>query len=311
MTIRKTVGISSITLIIATVLTAFYVLEELLLPINHVSASGYGLSAIDYRLVSILVNLPLIIIWFVAFWGYSQLKAYSKSLGSSREAPAYRSLAIGIAWLTYGLIIKTMVERLLAALSNTNPALVGPTTIISSYLNLILPLIGFIIIFAASKTLMRLQSSLTKTIKPLQLMGLCLVAGAIYNFTYIRAAGLHSISSHNNIYNLPGWLLLISLILPYLYAWLIGLTASYQLGLISLHSSGILYKKALSYLTIGLITIVIGFMFNQYLSAIWPLKNHLVLNYQLIIILLFRIISGIGFIIAAIGANKLRMIEEL
>lgn len=307
----KTANISSGALKACLALAIIFILEELLLPVNMANVHAYHMSTLGYRLVTILVNLPVIVVWFVAFWGYPKLSSYSKVLGSAPEAGAYRKLAMGIAWLTWVLPISAIINRALSGISDSHHKLNTPMTIISNYFNLILPLIAFIIIFVAAKTLLKSQKVKWEKSRSRAVMFTFLLGGALYCYLILRTADLSNFSNTNNVYLLPVWLVVLSIVIPSLYGWFMGLLASYELSLFSINMPGILYKRALLFLYSGLAAIILSFIASQYLSAVWPLKTHLVFNYRLAIIILFRVIGGLGFVVLAIGANKLKQIEEV
>jgi hypothetical protein len=308
---KKTANISTGALKACFILATIYVLEMLFLPVNHASVIAYHTSALDFRLLDILVNLPIVIVWFVAFWGYSRLSSYARILGSAPEAAGYTTLSKGLSWLAWVLPITSIIDRFLSGLSNHQPKLHTSMTIISNYFNLVLPLLAFIIIFVAAKMLLRGQKWKTDQPKSPLFMAVFLLGGALYCYLILRTADLSNLSNSSNIYKLPNWLVIISLVIPYLYGWFLGLLASYQLNLFSLRTPGVLYKRALSYLSSGLIAVILSFIVTQYLAAVWPSKTHLVFNLHLAIVILFRVIGGVGFILLAIGANKLKMIEEV
>jgi hypothetical protein len=87
--------------------------------------------------------------------------------------------------------------------------------------------------------------------------------------------------------------------------------AAFEITIYSRQIKGVLYKRALHKITGGLLAIVLSFISIQYLDTVWPTPGHLVFNSRLVIMTLFKIIGGIGFVLAAIGANQLKKIEEV
>jgi hypothetical protein len=105
--------------------------------------------------------------------------------------------------------------------------------------------------------------------------------------------------------------MVVSVIIPYLYAWFVGLLAAYEIMLFSRHSKGVLYRQSLSLLALGLVVIIASSIALQYMNSIQPRVGHLMLSYHLIITSIFRIIGGGGFVLLAVGANRLKKIEEV
>ncbi len=308
---KFTANSSSGAIIICILLAAIFISEQLLLPVSAADTGYFGTSMSAYRLISIMVNLPLVMVWFVAFWGYSRLKAFVEQLGDAPEANGYQKLSTGLTWLAWSLPLLAIINRFLAGLDTHNLNSRHTMTIISNYFNLLMPLVAFIIIFVATKSLVKSHKLLKGEARSSLLMSVFLLFGAIYCYLVLKTADLSSFSSSNNIYGIPVWLMIITLIIPYLYGWFLGLLAVYDLSLLSRSVPGMLYKQALWYLTSGLSAVILSFIAIQYLAALWPLKAHIVVDYRLIIIILFRIIGGLGFIFLAVGANKLKRIEEV
>jgi hypothetical protein len=110
---------------------------------------------------------------------------------------------------------------------------------------------------------------------------------------------------------LPAWLMIVSVIVPYLYAWCIGLLAAYEIMVFSVNVRGLLYRRALLFLVIGLVAVILSSIAYQYVNSVVPRTGELVFNYKLLLTLAIRIVSGIGFFVLAIGASRLKKIEEV
>ncbi|PIZ63149.1 hypothetical protein COY17_01230 [Candidatus Saccharibacteria bacterium CG_4_10_14_0_2_um_filter_52_9] len=93
---------------------------------------------------------------------------------------------------------------------------------------------------------------------------------------------LGSLASAKNPYFLPVWLVVVSVIIPYLYAWFVGLLA-----------------------------VIFSSIALQYLNGIRPSPGYLTLDYRLLLTLIFRILGGAGFVMLIIGAGRLKKIEEV
>jgi hypothetical protein len=73
----------------------------------------------------------------------------------------------------------------------------------------------------------------------------------------------------------------------------------------------VLYKQALHFLVAGLLAVIAGSIMLQYVSSVAPTPGHLVLNYRLLLITIFRVVDGIGFVLIAAGASRLKKIEDV
>jgi hypothetical protein len=271
----------------------------------------YHLLPFEYRLVASAIALPSIAVWFVAFWGYGKLYEYSQAIIKSKEGPHFNRMAIGSSWLAWSLPIVMICSFTLTHLSNKWPTFHNTAIIISNYVSLIVPLVALAIISSASSGLIgkaRLNLS-PKSVRYIML--LFLAVGVAYCFLIFRSLDLTSIASANNPYYLPVWLLILTVIIPYLYAWFIGLLAAYEITQFTINIKGLLYKRALQFLAIGLVVIIVSAIAIQYTSSVFPRTGVLVINERLFLNLALHILSGAGFIIMAIGANRLKKIEEV
>lgn len=292
-------------------LALIFVVLILTLPYDDTTVRSYHLSVLEYRVVELMINLPVIAVWFFAFWGYGKLKQYATYIKKTKEGPHFDKLAQGAAWLAWSLPITALVGRVLSSIDASHQSFRSAQIIIYNYVELILPFVGLLIIGSAARGIngnRRIDLKLTST---RIIMALFVAAGVLYCYLILKAFNLSSLASQHNPYYLPAWLMVVSVIIPYLYAWFIGLLAAYQITVYASSISGVLYKRALLAVTAGLTSIIFSFVVVQYLSSIWPNTGHLVFNYRLVIVTLFRIVGGVGYVAMAIGANRLKKIEEV
>ena len=290
---------------------ATYVVLIFVLPGNHATMDYYHLSAFGYRVANAALAIPTIAVWFAAFWGYAKLREYSRAIAISREGPQFARLASGCAWLAWSLPVTTISYFLLNGVANKWPAFHPAAIIISNYCALILALIAFITISLAARGMIgksRLNLGLTSA---RLVMALFFVGGLAYCFFIFRHLDLTSLASTHNPYFLPAWLMIISVIIPYLYAWFIGLLAAYEISLFGANVHGLLYRRALLYMVSGLVAVVLSSIALQYISSVVPKSGDLLFDYRLLLILVVRIVGGVGFFVLAIGANRLKKIEEV
>lgn len=288
-----------------------YVALILLLPANTTALRDYNFSIIEYRVISLVVALPTLAVWLAAFIGYSQLRGYARSIRKTPEGIYYDQLAEGCTWLAWSLPVGTVAVTILNALSDKYHSLHAGSIILSNYIILLFPLVAFSVIAAASRGLLgTVRVKLTLISARMLVIGFLLL-GVLYCFFTFRLFDLSSLGSSDNPYFLPIWLMVITVTVPYLYAWFMGILAAFELTLFRNHVRGVLYKRPLGLLVGGLLAVILSSVALQYIASVEPRAGHLVLNYRLILILLFRIVGGVGFILIALGVNRLRKIEEV
>lgn len=296
---------------IAILLALGYTALIFLLPANQASMQAYRLSPLEYRTILFMVMLPAMAAWLVAFVGYAKLRQYVYLVRKTSEGAQFGQLANGCAWLAWSLPLPAIVSLLLSAAANQWPGFYASSIIISNYVNLLLPFIAFSIIGGASRALVR-EAKLNFSLATIRVIMLLFVtAGVFYCYLTFRRFDLSSLTSTHNTYFLPIWLMVASIIIPYLYAWFVGLLAAYEITLFSKQTRGVLYRQSLRFLVAGLVTIIVSSIALQYMNSVQPRVGHLVISYRLVLESMFRVVGGCGFLLLAAGAARLKKIEEV
>lgn len=288
-----------------------YVVLIFALPANKLSSQTYHLSSLEYRALFFAVALPAIATWTAAFIGYIQLERYISVIKKNPDGPDFTTLVRGYAWLVWSLPITATISILLSGVVNHWPHFINAAVIFRNYLNLILPLIAFTIIGGASRRLINRAKLNLSSASVRGIMLIFLAGGVFYCFLTFQQFNLSSLSSSDNPYYLPLWLMVLTVIIPSLYAWFIGLLAAYEISIFSQRTDGVLYRSALKMLAAGLVLIIVSFVAIQFTTSVNPGVGRLILGWHLVLTLLFRVIGGIGFVLVAIGAKRLKTIEEI
>lgn len=292
-------------------LAVFYVLLIFLLPASSATKHAYHFSTLDYHVVSFLVALPTLAVWLAAFVGYAQLRGYAKSIRRTPEGIYFDQMAEGCTWLAWSLPISVIIPLILNAMADHSHSFHAGSIIISNYISLLFPLIAFSIMANASRGLLGTVKARLSLLNVRLIVAIFLLLGVLYCFLTFRHFDLSSLGSSHNPYFLPIWLMVTTVTVPYLYAWFMGILATFEITLFRQHVRGVLYKRPLGLLVGGLLAVILSSVALQYTTSIEPDVGHLVLNYKLAVTLLFRIIGGAGFVLIAIGANRLQKLEEV
>jgi hypothetical protein len=293
------------------ILVGLYLLLIIFLPANKIARAEYHLSILQYHILLVIVVLPLIAIWFTAFYGYAQLLRYAQSITISRESKGFAELARGCRWLAWGFPIPSIISIVLNAILNNHPGFKGADVIIDNYIALLIPLVAFSILSSGSRLLSH-RALLQISARALKLIVIIFVViGVLFCYLTFRQVNLRDTTSTDNPFYLPIWLMVITLTIPYLYAWFTGLLAAYEISAYARHSAGILYRRPLALLTIGIILVIAGSITLQYFTSVEHRSLHLSLDGQLVATDGIRFIAGIGYILIAFGASRLRKIEEV
>ena len=289
-------------------LIVIYLWLSMFLPLNPQTASTYHLSGTEYRVLLFAIALPYVIIWLIAFFGYSRLRQYSRAIERTSEGKHFNQLANGVMWLVWGLPISSLISSITNSITSHSAGSRGAMIILSHYVTLAIALVAFTYISKATRGLTDDANVRLDFANVRLLMAVFIVIGVA--FCYIT---LHNIPAHagSNPYHMPVILILLTIVVPYLYAWFLGLLAAYEASLYAKNVKGVLYQQSLRLLAGGIVGIILTSITLQYLTSVTIRLTHLTLNAVLLLIYVMLILYAAGYLLVAMGATKLKRIEEV
>ena len=275
----------------------------LLLPTSPITLHRLHISLIEYRVTIVTLIVPYAVIWFSAFFAYDVLQQYANKIRSTREGRAFQRVAKGICILAWALVIETLTSIVLGALVASRPSLHSLPAIVDNYTTLALTLAAFIVIGNGTRRLTDIYN-----IRPghygIRAMFLIYTIGSVF-FSYFM------ILNAQKPYSMPVLLLVITIIIPYLYAWCVGMLAVYELRLHAQRVKGVLYQQSLNWLGSGLTIVIIASIMSQYLSRAFGGDSNVSFGTLLGLVYFLLIIQAIGYSLVAVGSRRLRRIEEV
>ncbi len=293
------------------VLASIYLSLVFFLPANKIAQHNYHLSSVNYHVLLFAVIVPLVGIWFGAFYSYARLRQYSDEITDTSEGHDFNKFSVGFTWLAWGSIITGLTSLILKSIANAHPSFLATSIIISNYLILLVPLVAYSYISNGARGL-NIKARMTITGQGARILVLFfIIIGVAYCYITFRYLNLHSVGSDNNPYYLPAWLMILTIIIPFLYTWFIGLLSAYEIYLYSKNVQGILYQRAMRLLSGGVTSVIASSIVVQFLRSAVPRTEHLSLNRVLIIVNIAHIFMALGFALISLGARQLRKIEEV
>lgn len=288
------------------VLAITYLFLSLVLPINTHNLRQLHLSLHEYRILIFVILLPYCLIWFAAFYASVVMKEYTSLLENEREAPAFAQISKGVQAMAWGLAVPAIISVILKSIGAKHQAFDETATIISNYLTLLVPLVAFMFISNGS----RILTEITR-VRPSH-NGMRIFALVFITFgVYYAVLTLTARKFHGNPYHLSLGLTMFTMIVPYLFAWFMGLMGCYEIMLFSAKIKGLLYKRALNRLAGGIAAVVGSSIFIQFINVVYAYKNNSSLGSLIILIYLLLAVEAIGYILIASGAKNLKRIEEI
>jgi hypothetical protein len=294
------------------VLVAVYYLLLFLLPASKTAMRTYHLTPMSYHVLLVVVELPLTATWLAAFYGYFKMRQYTTSIADTPEEAGFKRLTKGFQWLAWSLVLPTVLSLITNSIANNHPGFHPTAIILSNYLSLVFPLVAFTLMASgADHLLTRVQWGRRPTQNLKAILLLFAILSGVYCFLTFRHLDLSHPGSTDNPFYLPAWLLLFTIIIPYLYAWFVGLMAAYSLNTLATRSKGLLYRQSLSLIAAGVSLVIASSISSQYLLTAVPRTGHLSINAVLLFVYLFYIVIILGFALVCIGASRLKRIEDI
>jgi hypothetical protein len=267
----------------------------------------YNLSQTQARLISLSIAIPAVLINLMAIYGFLKLNRYTQHIKKTKEGGAYHTLTLGLMVLTFSLPLLAIMSALFRFNTTNNPGLIPSLTIIDNYISLLFPLLAFLIIAKGACELVDTLKGKGQNTRerPALLTGIILAS----SFTWLVTVQPLD-NGVNNVYFLPNWILVITLVIPYVYVWCKGIAAAYNLYVYKKKVSGNVYRKAVGYLSYGIGIIISLSIVIQMLTTVSAQLSSLALGPILGIVYLLLGLYVLGYAMVARGARKLMLIEE-
>jgi hypothetical protein len=279
---------------------------SLILPPDPESLRIYHLNAFSYRIIILFLLLPFALIWYAAFYAFAKMSEYTRYLKNAKDEAAFRKVSIGLGILAFGFVVPSIISTVLNEIAAYHHGFKEEAAIINHYIALLVPIFSFTYLGTGARMLsssVNVKASLNGS----RLFGLAFIVLCV---AFTRS----SVTAHHyggNPYYMSIYPLIITLVIPYLYSWFIGMVCAFDIWLYSQGLRGVLYKKAFSQLSLGLAVTIIGLIAIQFVTSAYGNSTDESLTYVLILIYALLAILLLGLSLMALGTNKLKKIEEV
>lgn len=294
------------------------------------SLERFNLAPLKYYLILGSLSAAIIVIWALIFLGFIKLKNYADLIKSQPDAEPISKLATGLAIWAFSSPVSSIISssftylRRTAKLSGNSINILGSeisvetlnviSTVTGKYISLLIAIAAFYFITLGAKGFLKNLNS--GSIDPLKKF--------TWNAAYFLMAGLYIYTVLNDPYRqspaieggraafyLPDYLIVFTIILPYLYVWYNGFQSAITINEYSRNVPGVIYKKALGLVANGIIAVILASIFTQFLASSSGVIANLGLGAILLIIYVLFAIIAIGYTLIAMGAGKLTKIEQV
>ena len=290
------------------VLIAIYLALSLGTPIDPETLARYEISSAGVRLLNLTVVVPLSIIFIFALYGFIRFRNYANSVKDTKEGPHLNHIANGLTVLAYSLPISSIVGSIASYAKIRQPHLHSEIVIARNYLSLLLVMSSMILL---AKGAVGLQSTLSRRKEnpapPYWILAPIALA-SLYTWLLVYQGNG---SADGNIEFLPDWLVVISLAIPYVFTWYIGIIAATELQDYKNRVKGRIYRAAIGYLSVGIGIIVSISILTRFITTLSDQLSRLHLTPVLAIVYFLVALYAFGFGMVARGAKRLKQIEEV
>lgn len=295
------------------ILSVVYMLEVILIPPDSTALAKFKLSETEAKLLGLSVALPIVLIWMLGCFVYTKFATYVKSIENDRDGKALSLVSYGLLFLCLWLPLSTAFSNISNYLYRTEPSWTVPLVIINNYLNLFLVAVGLALIYKGSYELTKLRESKGLSAwKYVALAPLILISGL---FIYLSLNNIVRQFPSADVpvaaYYLPDWLLVATIIIPYILVFYYGIFSVVYLYAYRRKVRGIIYKGALDYFAKGLACIVVSIVLIRYLASLTTAFNDATLKIVLLVIYLLLALLLLGFVLLVKSVKRLQAIEKV
>jgi hypothetical protein len=287
------------------VLTVIAVGLALGLPPDPQSVKELHTTETAYRLAIAVLLIPYILIWYASFYAYAKLSEYSRPLKRSKDGLGFHKITLGMGLLAFVLVIPTIISLILGIFAAHNPDFKTAATVINNYLGLFPGLLAFVILYNGARALVRTVSGATRKGDIRWSAPWFLLLSVVFSHLVIENQYRH------HSYHLNLWVLIITFIVPFLYAWMVGLLCAYDLRLYADSVKGLLYKRGIRQFANGIAITIVGSIAIQFVNIALTERLKNTLGFVLLIDYLLLAIVLVGLMFMAFGTKKLKRLEEV
>lgn len=286
-----------------------------LLTSNRIATERYRISEGTLDLLTIVFSFPSLLIWLAAAFAAVSFYRYAQNIAGSKDAKAFRFIAYGLMASLAGLLASSILSTLQTVLvqSVADPAALQTTfVVIRNYVSVLVALITYGYLFFGSNVLLEVISkplNRWRQILPVLVPFIGLTIVYLWLVFTNESRQMSMAASTAPTFGLPDYLILLTVTVPYLVAWFLGITALRNIIRFQSDTPGIIYKKIFKRLTTGMsavigLTIILQ-VITQF-SRFWASQGLTALLWIVTVIFFILIFA---YIQIALGARQLHKIE--
>lgn len=262
-------------------------------------------SAVAYRVAVAAILIPYVIIWYLSFFAFAKLQEYSRALKGAKDGPAFHKIMAGMGFLAFSLVVPTTVSLVLNDIAAHYAGFKPAAIIINNYLGIIPGMIALLIIYNGTRMLLNTSKGWMEKVDLRWHAPWFLLLSVVFSHLAIENQYRY------HPYHLSLWVLVATIIVPYLYAWTVGLMSAYGLNIFARTAPGTVYRQAIKRFAIGISVVIFASIAIQFVNATFGQRLSKSIGILLLVDYILLIIAAVGLGLMASGTKKLKLIEEV
>ncbi len=283
---------------------------------NTQAQARFDLSPLGLHLLQTVFSLPTLFIWLALVFATLSFYRYAKQIAGYQESAAFRYIAYALAITLAGSIISMFMSQYRTFLlqSAASDLTVRIVIKLGNYVSVAVALVSYWFLFSAARTLL---DSIKKPLNNARILPKISLPVALVTASYvylILANPYRTVSDNPNItptYAMPDSRIFLTVVLPYAISWALGFMALTGFYLYQIKTSGIVYKKLLKKLTIGVSMLIVMTIVLQFVTQLSRWLAGAGLSAILTLIFVIYLILIVAYFLVAQGARQLNKIETL
>jgi len=289
-------------------LLSIYVTLSVVLPPQPSTLERFDITSLQAKLLSLTVVIPITLIYLLALYGTVWFKSFAVAIRDTKEGKPYDQMANGLALWAISLPLQSIFSSVTNYMAVQSPRWLEELVITRNYLRVVITVIAFTLIARGAEQLVKTVKTRPTFDRPLVSLFGTITLTTFYIWLIITR---HHVEIATPIFYLPDWLIITTQAIPLLFVWCRGLRAMYHLYLYREKVGGKVYRRSIDLLTKGIaLTIFVAIAMQFIITA----SNRLVsLNLTPVLLLVYLLVIGyaVSYSYVAMGAKKLKMIEEV
>lgn len=295
------------------IFVALYLYLNFGTPTNPNILERYKMDAFEYQAMRASIALPIIAVWFTAFYGFSKLINYARKIKKSSDGEGFMWIALGLGVLAIGLPVNSII----ALMASRSVALgwieQSVATIISTHAAVGYQLLATVLLAMGALKLLKVLKEAKFPVGGVAVGVLVLTIISviyIYNAFNNPSREVPVAPATTATYYMNDFLMMTTIVIPYIIAWALGIFSFIALYTYLRNIKGILYRRALIKFDIGLFIIILMSVVQQFLTVAVAARFAWQLGSAAVLVQLLVLIIGLGYAYVALGSKELMRLED-